>query len=426
MRKDIAGNTRHIVRLIGNSKAVHGIQEQNETNASAGKTHQAADPFTLLLIGNSSSRKECTSPLLSEKSGNLVEFVRVNCAGYVKDLLNAKPVCIEQIENNGSSNERHCLFNSSISDRLFLDDIGQLTIDDQLILLRLFEHCMFHCEHCAKKCDKSLILCSLSPALNHLLQNNGNIQSFHASMNPCANPLIESEGSGPCHLFIRDEPDVLKSCPELFCSEVKNLLINSHWLGKVCDLKRVIYRNISFSDQELMQSIAIGDNDAWALLYERHYQHVYRFILGKVKDESLAKDITQETFIRVSIKARAYIPMAKPLFWIRAIARNLCIDYFREKKNTEHLEKSLQNPFVPEWKTGDFDDVCNFCNKELLDKALNQLPVKLRNILVLLYLEGLSYVEIAEIYGFRKQTVKNLASKAREEVRKIFKKWELF
>lgn len=87
-----------------------------------------------------------------------------------------------------------------------------------------------------------------------------------------------------------------------------------------------------FSEKELVQAYIKGNEAAIEQLIVRHKSRVYTYIICKVKNEALAEDIFQDTFIKVinTIKKGKYNDEGKFLPWVMRIAHNLIIDYYRK------------------------------------------------------------------------------------------------
>ena len=110
------------------------------------------------------------------------------------------------------------------------------------------------------------------------------------------------------------------------------------------------------TDEELVVSYAHGNNEAFDELLGRHQQALYAYILFTVRDNGLADDIFQDTFIKAitTIRQGKYIESGKFRAWITRIAHNLMIDYFRQKKNENTISNDdyevdlLNNPALCE------------------------------------------------------------------------------
>ena len=95
-----------------------------------------------------------------------------------------------------------------------------------------------------------------------------------------------------------------------------------------------MFRLNSLNDNELVQRFIKGDQDSLETLIVRHKSRVYSYILLIVKNQELAEDIFQETFIKVirSLKRGKYIENGKFVSWVLRISHNLIIDHFRREK----------------------------------------------------------------------------------------------
>jgi RNA polymerase sigma-70 factor (ECF subfamily) len=87
-------------------------------------------------------------------------------------------------------------------------------------------------------------------------------------------------------------------------------------------------------DRFLVHSYVQGNEQALEQLINKHQQKVFGFILKKVRNEDVANDIFQDTFVKViqTLKAGRYNEEGKFIQWVMRIAHNLVIDYFRREK----------------------------------------------------------------------------------------------
>ncbi|MBL4709729.1 MAG: sigma-70 family RNA polymerase sigma factor [Flavobacteriales bacterium] len=88
------------------------------------------------------------------------------------------------------------------------------------------------------------------------------------------------------------------------------------------------------SDQTLIRQYLDGKESAFELLLKRHKDRVFSYIMFTIRDETLANDIFQETFVKAirTLKKGGYNEEGKFLPWINRIAHNLIIDHFRRQK----------------------------------------------------------------------------------------------
>ena len=95
-------------------------------------------------------------------------------------------------------------------------------------------------------------------------------------------------------------------------------------------------------DRDLVKAYINGSEKAFEVLLLRHKDKIYRFIYMKVRDNALAQDIFQDTFIKVvnTLKAGSYNEEGKFLPWAMRIAHNLVIDFFRKNNKVRLISES--------------------------------------------------------------------------------------
>ncbi|MFM7672367.1 MAG: RNA polymerase sigma factor [Bacteroidota bacterium] len=160
----------------------------------------------------------------------------------------------------------------------------------------------------------------------------------------------------------------------------------------------------SLTDFELVRSFQQGDSSALETLVLRHKNRIYTSIKFLLKDEFLADDILQETFIRIidTLRSGRYSEEGKFLPWAMRIARNLCVDHFRKVK---------RSPTIKTGENQDLFEVLDFSEENMEDKMvrtqshdrvrnmLDQLPADQREVIILRHYADMSFKEIAEMTG---------------------------
>lgn len=139
------------------------------------------------------------------------------------------------------------------------------------------------------------------------------------------------------------------------------------------------------------------------------YDKIYRYCYYKVKNVTLAQDLTQETFLRY-FSHNSYVEHGKKLAYLYTIARNLCMDSFRRGK----LEISCTE--IP----------CEDCIEQLEDNlvlrdAIGKLNEKEQEILLFRYANELSVSETATIMGISRFAVYRLTNSALAALKQILK-----
>ena len=159
------------------------------------------------------------------------------------------------------------------------------------------------------------------------------------------------------------------------------------------------------SDEQLISLYVDGKNEAFDALLERHKDQVYMYIYHAVKNEELADDIFQETFIKAitTIKQGRYVENGHFPAWIIRIAHNLIIDNFRQSKvenlqSTDDEEINVLNR--KELAEGNIEDSL-VATQILRDvrSLIKALPDNQREVLVLRYYKNMSFKEIADATG---------------------------
>ena len=158
----------------------------------------------------------------------------------------------------------------------------------------------------------------------------------------------------------------------------------------------------SLSDQNLVQAYVKGDHSAIEVLINRHRSKVYTYILLTIKNQQLAEDLFQETFIKViqSLRGGKYKDNGKFLSWVIRIAHNLIIDHFRKEKqmNTVSNDDSEVDLFNSK-KLSDSNIeelIIDSQIKSEIRVLINELPDDQREVVLLRHYGGLSFKEIAD------------------------------
>ena len=172
-------------------------------------------------------------------------------------------------------------------------------------------------------------------------------------------------------------------------------------------------------DHELMQRYAGGDQRAFALLFDRHRRGLYNFLLRSCGRRDRADELVQDVFLRVIKSADNYEPTAKFSTWLYTIGRNLCIDAARSRSRADiySLQNSVgdgeesaethQARLVDDEARSGGVDTDRKVFRDRLQKALQTLPDKQREVFVLREISGLKFREIAEVLDTKVPTVKS-------------------
>lgn len=165
------------------------------------------------------------------------------------------------------------------------------------------------------------------------------------------------------------------------------------------------------TDKELIRKVHNGSKEALNMIVDRYYDEIYRFCLYLTGQETDSYDITQEVFLRFIKYVDSY-EYRNLKGYLLIIARNLCRDYFHHKKDTCCIE---DDSYMGAEDTG----LNNLENQMVLWQALQQIPMKQREIIILRIYEELRFHEIAGILGCNLSTVKSRFRLGLKSLRRI-------
>ncbi|MGB6036559.1 MAG: sigma-70 family RNA polymerase sigma factor [Cryomorphaceae bacterium] len=157
----------------------------------------------------------------------------------------------------------------------------------------------------------------------------------------------------------------------------------------------------SATDQELVRLYLEGNESAFEALLSRHKDRIYTQVYMLVRDEELANDIFQETFVKVirTLKLGRYNEEGKFLPWVMRIAHNLSIDHFRKSKKMPFVRESDDySPFasIPRDEKNVEDEWIDNVINEDVRKLVEELPEEQREVVMMRHYGGMSFKEIAE------------------------------
>ena len=174
-------------------------------------------------------------------------------------------------------------------------------------------------------------------------------------------------------------------------------------------------------DADLVARALQGDERAFNALMRRHKTSLYGFVRRYVGDADAALDVVQETFVAVW-KALSRFDGRRPFsVWLRAIALNKCRDRARRlrirrvvfgERDLESAEARAQADQSPSSEAGLLSSERN----ALLQRAIDRLPAKLKEPLLLTYFDDVSQQEAADLLGVTVKTIETRVYRARQRL----------
>ena len=158
--------------------------------------------------------------------------------------------------------------------------------------------------------------------------------------------------------------------------------------------------------------------DFWKI-YDQYYESVRKFILAYVKDEWVADDLIQETFIKVQKNLNSVKDPAKLSSWIFRIAYNLCHDHYRQSKRAALNQRTIQQEIVSFKEAIVQKQLEQQQMGECVQDKMDLLPPDYRSVLILSDIMAFSRKEIAEIMEISVSNVKVRIHRARKKFRAI-------
>ncbi len=172
------------------------------------------------------------------------------------------------------------------------------------------------------------------------------------------------------------------------------------------------------SDNALMEQVRDGQVAKLAILFERHHVMLYNFFLRLTGRRGPSEDLVQDVFVRILKYRATYRSESKFTVWLYQIARNAHTDYLRKQKPEVALEEQFEEPAGGETPAADRLDA--EVDATLLRRALDRLPLKKREILILSRYEDMKYKDIAELMDCSIETIKTSVHRGIRELRKIY------
>jgi RNA polymerase sigma factor (sigma-70 family) len=155
------------------------------------------------------------------------------------------------------------------------------------------------------------------------------------------------------------------------------------------------------SDKELIRSYICGDENSIQILIRRHKDKIYTYIYLIIKDEHLAEDVFQDTFIKViaTLKRGKYNEEGKFLPWVMRIAHNLVIDHFRKKNKIPIADGGEDFDIMSTVRVTDPNVEDILVTEQIHDdlrRLVDLLPDEQKEVVRLRHYCGLSFKDIAE------------------------------
>jgi len=185
-------------------------------------------------------------------------------------------------------------------------------------------------------------------------------------------------------------------------------------------------KNITPSDEELIERFQYGDSYAFEQLVYRYKDRLMNFVYNFLRNKVDSEDIVQETFLRLYKNKHSYKKIAKFSTWFYTIAANLAKTELRKRKRKSLLSISnigIKNKDydIPDLSSSPENKVESNLKEDLIRNKIEKLPLKFKEVVILRDIEQCSYEEISEILKIPIGTVKSRINRGRQKLQKQLK-----
>ena len=186
-------------------------------------------------------------------------------------------------------------------------------------------------------------------------------------------------------------------------------------------------------ESQLVRRCMDGDSSAWAQMVRTHHKRVYGLCYRFTGNPADAEDVTQEVFLKIYSNLAAFNAVKGSLpVWIATVTRNLLVDNFRRTRNAR-VTSSLDEGWDSTEDLAPIDRLTSShpsphqaaARKELekmVQAALAQVSIELREAVILRDLQDMDYKEIAQILNIPEGTVKSRISRGRAELARLLER----
>ncbi len=169
-------------------------------------------------------------------------------------------------------------------------------------------------------------------------------------------------------------------------------------------------------DTELIELALKGKSQAFETLANRHYQTVYRYAFRWTRIQEDAEDIAQEVFIKLARHLHSFNKKSSFTTWLYRVTANCAKDFIR--KNSRHHQKRMDSDINGHIVSKNPGPETKSYHGQVMD-AVDTLPEKLKETTLLVFSQGLSHKETAQVLGCAETTVSWRIFQAKRKLKKV-------
>lgn len=172
------------------------------------------------------------------------------------------------------------------------------------------------------------------------------------------------------------------------------------------------------AEAALIEASIGGDVQAFARLYDRYMERVFKFVYYRVGRRLDAEDLTQEVFLNAWKAVRRYRQTgASFIAWLFTIAHNLVVSFYRKRKDESYPEDL--EPVAPDSDADPEGEVMSRHDRLAVRRAVLQLRPEQQQVIVMRFIEDLTYGDIAAALGKKEGTVRVIQHRALAELHRL-------
>ncbi|MCE7924382.1 MAG: RNA polymerase sigma factor [Haliscomenobacteraceae bacterium CHB4] len=176
-----------------------------------------------------------------------------------------------------------------------------------------------------------------------------------------------------------------------------------------------------YTDTELIALYLREQNTTYfTQLYRRYASKVFAKCISMLGDEGLARDATQDIFIKILLNLSKFTEQSSFSTWVYSITYNYCIDLIRKKKKIPLLYTEDVGRISKEQEVEVPDSVLLEMKQERLAKVLDRLPPGDKAILMMKYIDDLQIKDIGDILGKTESAIKMQIMRAKQKAQNIY------
>lgn len=170
----------------------------------------------------------------------------------------------------------------------------------------------------------------------------------------------------------------------------------------------------------LVEKSIAGDAESFGQLYDLYIDRIYRHLYYRVGNADVAEDLAAQVFLNAWRAVGRYRLTGRPfIVWLLSIAHNLLVDYYRAKREST----SIDDVIIP---SSDADDPVSLAEKSFASAVMRQAIRKLKRdqqvVVVMRYIDGMEYPEIAAVLSKSEGAVRVILHRALVALRGIMGK----